>query len=724
VAMPFFVNAQVIIKEKVEINPVARYIPNSAAYSFDSTICNQITKETIKRVTTGDDKTYSVWYGDCENQSLAGYLDCFNFEIVSDTPWTVTIEEGFEYVQPRIVYLYCDGYNFPYYDEDDNFVFDNNHCLHLVFDKQKPDSIVQVKIKFSYHEGTANYTFNVYKPFFHLTPVDSFQVMEYGDYVIVDNFEVSNQCESFWPHLPDSVLIIKEIVQGNEYGQLWNAFTNEYGSSFTGRDIYLVANGVKPAQNAEIIVRIRTTDPEIEPLNLVYAIRPVDLEITVVPPTIAPGDTANIIIQKKYIDGTITNFNNWQTFEVAKLEGCTLGDILVNGESGAYFSDVYQPIQFVADSLAVNGTVKLKIGVPKYPSFACSVIGLDDTYLTQREHSQTNTKNTYNENSLSENQINSPLEGPPLPCSIEQVESVLNGDANVVVGNECDFENCGWNYDGINIQLVRQFNNFEEAPNQYAKVCETQNDPLDPETEHIAQSRPLDYFRLRKTETNEWKNSWNVKPCLNNENNIQFSIYIVDPNNSNEILPATIYIDFINDICYNFINPNPGDNNLLLTHTELGGISNPKQVMSDLCGHYKYPQRLSENAKIIKSVIEIHESIHQNNYMKILNERKLNFLIPKLNELVYSRPNYKMLFPKTEDLEIEVYSRIRQFLLLAKDDYERESYRGDYYDKEKNLKHEKDIQCTDSIKNIIKEYTFWLNQYQDTPIPTNCNTCK
>jgi hypothetical protein len=104
--------------------------------------------------------------------------------------------------------------------------------------------------------------------------------------------------------------------------------------------------------------------------NVLYisvgVVREYELMVSIEPDEISPGDTANVIIKKMLPDSTIIDFDISQTFEVAMLEGCVLGNILVGDSLDAYFYDVYQPIKFVvADSLEgdSSGVVLLRVGV-------------------------------------------------------------------------------------------------------------------------------------------------------------------------------------------------------------------------------------------------------------------------------------------------------------------------------------------------------------------------
>jgi hypothetical protein len=90
------------------------------------------------------------------------------------------------------------------------------------------------------------------------------------------------------------------------------------------------------------------------------------LDVKVEPDTIYAGGVAQVVVKKRLPDGTLTDFPPEQTYEIAKLEGCLSGNIVVGQDSGAYFYDVSQPIYFaVADSLVGDsvGTVLLQVGL-------------------------------------------------------------------------------------------------------------------------------------------------------------------------------------------------------------------------------------------------------------------------------------------------------------------------------------------------------------------------
>jgi hypothetical protein len=95
-------------------------------------------------------------------------------------------------------------------------------------------------------------------------------------------------------------------------------------------------------------------------------IKPDSFVVYIEPEECYPGDTVQVVIKKRLSDGTLVDFPATQTYEIAKLEGCMLGNILADNDSGSYFYDVSQPIYFAAADTLVGdttGTVLLQVGL-------------------------------------------------------------------------------------------------------------------------------------------------------------------------------------------------------------------------------------------------------------------------------------------------------------------------------------------------------------------------
>jgi hypothetical protein len=81
------------------------------------------------------------------------------------------------------------------------------------------------------------------------------------------------------------------------------------------------------------------------------------------PEQIAPGDTSEITFKKRHLDGTLEDIPEWRTFEIGMLDGCALGKLSKDGVDTNYLYGVTQPIYFIANSSAENGTVKVRAGL-------------------------------------------------------------------------------------------------------------------------------------------------------------------------------------------------------------------------------------------------------------------------------------------------------------------------------------------------------------------------
>jgi hypothetical protein len=406
--LPQAVSAQVIIKEKVEIQPLQSPQSDNPA-NFDPSLCEPPVHEFVA---PGDDETYSAWYGNCQE-----YGDCFTFIRDNVRPWNVSIVQGAEYVRVQLSpEALCENW----YDPGDNFVWDDA-CMYIVFDEQEPDSVITVKINFSSSAGNASYTYNVYKPYFHLEQMSEIDTMDFGGEQIIELL-VLNQCNNTWPSISDTTTFSAEIIKGTQYGQLWNPNTDEYGISLSSLihsygylPIYFEANQTNPEQNEEIIVRVKSFNEDIDSIDVSFYVRPFNLHVTVDPPEIGPGATAQIFVQRIHSDGTLEDFPEWQTFEVGMLDGCALGMIKTESDSGAYLYDVMQPIYFKADTGAESGTVKLSVGYIRQIVSSSRNVRRDGNDLTaEKQEEQRSRKPTANQ--LRKPNTNNP---PPTPENTE-----------------------------------------------------------------------------------------------------------------------------------------------------------------------------------------------------------------------------------------------------------------------------------------------------------------
>ncbi|MDP3831894.1 MAG: hypothetical protein Q8Q47_11530, partial [Ignavibacteriaceae bacterium] len=171
---------------------------------------------------------------------------------------------------------------------------------------------------------------------------------------------------------PPGTKINIEIIKGQKYGGLIDPYTNEKSKIITNLDhmfgyawVDYVADSLSAVATDSVIFRVTTTDPEIVPKEAILIIKPPPLKVIIDPPQLTAGDTVDIIIKKRNPDGSLEDFPPNQEFEIAKLEGCLFGDVLIGDSLNYYFADAKQPVKFVvADSLVSDsGVVKLRVGL-------------------------------------------------------------------------------------------------------------------------------------------------------------------------------------------------------------------------------------------------------------------------------------------------------------------------------------------------------------------------
>ncbi len=558
-----------------------------------------------------------------------------------------------------------------------------------------------------------------------------------------------NECRP----LPPETKINLEIINGIEFGNLIDPYTNERVKSITNLDhwwgyawVEYIADG-KPKDGTDTItIRISTTDPEIIPKEINVYIKPPPIYVYTNPDVVRAADTAEVVIKKRNSDGTLEDFPQGQTFELAVLDGCVNGNILVGDSIGVYFSDAQLPIYFVAaDSVeGDSGVVRLRVGTELSGS-AMKLLKQDDEKnkdLTDEQIRIAELKAGYKkmmeEKKKEAIESKSGLRGE-LPTEAPILEVCYYGsylyetgywEGDVVVeGNECDFENCSDTYADIQVQLFRQYNNFEFRSGETISVCKC--DTCTAEKYPTGQSTPVPFYsRLRKNQNAEWVNTWNLVACKNIEDKIELRPVATDIN-----MPIPIYVDFVADVCYELINQ--FGNILVNDTTELEDEnkipdSDLDDVVNDICGHYCYPQVISEDGYILKEDVELHELLHMSHYQKILNDTKIDSLVNELKkDLTYSCQYYQQYIKTPEGASGDFKSKINQYIVKAEREYRKQSgleytdYFGNVHpgDPVKERKNELKIQNNLYLKKLIDSYHFALSKARGTDYPVTCFTC-
>jgi hypothetical protein len=698
----------------VEIQPTQN--PQSQnPVSFDPSLCEPPVHEFVS---PGDNETYSAWYGNCEE-----YGDCITFIRDNVRPWNVSIVQGAEYVRVQISpEALCENW----YDPGDNFIWDDA-CMYIVFDEQEPDSVATVKINFSSSAGNASYTYNVYMPYYHMEQLSEIDTMDFGGEQIIE-LMAFNQCNNTWPTISDTTTFSAEIIKGTQYGQLWNPDTDEYGVSLSSLThsygylpIYFEANQINPEQNEEIILRIRSTNEDIDSIDVSFYVRPFNLYVTVNPPEIGPGETAQIIVQRIHGDGTLEDFPEWQTFEIGMLDGCALGMIKTEADSGAYLYDVMQPIYFKADTGAESGTVRLSVGYIRQIISSSRSVRLEGNDLSSEKIEEQRSRKPITKQFRKPNTNNPPLSTP------ENIESYCPGvnliapvkkQTEVVVGG-CDYPPYDPNSYILNYELIRHDNYYptivdDEAQFPITILIDVCDDPNDPDLKQAGGSKPVYYSKLRNS---GHINSWDIKPLIDEEDQLHFSI--VHPTTNEN---TTLKFDFVTGVCHFKINhPSHTLKTLIYNLTDLSDrqiIPDKNEAllaMQDFCGHHCYGMRFSKYAII--DVINLHELEHMNDYRD-------SCIIPNFQQLVDDIKNVTLAC-KFYDSQ----AKVNQTKLINQ--YIKDFIRGEikHFNKINELAtkgdytYEKRLHGRSSIVNRIKDYTDRLKKEFNISAPYDCTNC-
>ncbi len=190
-----------------------------------------------------------------------------------------------------------------------------------------------------------------------------------------------------WIYWPDSADYLQRIIELEpDYGEVTRIGLAEYlitiPDTVTSDSVAIVFNysnytdgcsGWGKSEKSTQITQCPTCNPP-ELWRTLYedfatdtlVIKPDSFVVYIEPEECYPGDTVQVVIKKRLSDGTLVDFPATQTYEIAKLEGCMLGNILADNDSGSYFYDVSQPIYFAAADTLVGdttGTVMLQVGL-------------------------------------------------------------------------------------------------------------------------------------------------------------------------------------------------------------------------------------------------------------------------------------------------------------------------------------------------------------------------
>ena len=458
--------------------------------------------------------------------------------------------------------------------------------------------------------------------------------------------EIHSQCGACWGQFPSSVRFTIEVVQGQEYGSLYDTETDEFALSFTnietewgsgfifnyedGERFKYVADGIQPDSSEPGLVTIRIT-PSDGNLNTIefsffvaYNEDPPEEGVIVIfaEQQIAPGDTTQIILKRRSSDGTLEDFSEWDSFEIGMLEGCDAGKILVGGVLAPYFEEVNQPIYFVAASnLTETDTVKVRVGLIE--SSASSIAKINDKekeILTLRKNT-TKLQKTFGANYATY-------------CFPGEIDWPKMGDGFVVVGDECDNYIC-------NEVIIKPSFTFESFPNgTFNKdVCDKEQEESD--------------YVVTGVNSVIWSEV-NYKEYLKTENITACYEPTLDKWKFGTNKPLYPYFKVIMDVCTTNITKK-GYRPL----EDIADICDPAKwndpdvcaAKKDLEGHKFYPSKVRSGGYIFLEVDMAHEMAHGQDFQWVIDSLQSAFLYPTLDSFEVNCGNDDVLNRKANDKE-------------------------------------------------------------------------
>ena len=681
-----------------------------------------------------------------------------------------------------------------------------NYLFYYQATGQQPDSTAVVKIKQSSSDtdiGSIDYTFYVKRNFLPPVSENGSIVIETNKNTAMpgDTLDVLLRWEDGSNGIVDFADWQEFAVwfaDGFDYGTILNAATSDTSDSFEmiGKEFKLLVNQNITDANAKIVIAAetevamlgeatimqsknqnhlerkeikvyrtaKTQDKEDKEnggptIDIVIGskylsgvkeifINPFIVEID--PPTISAGDTAKIIPKYVNENGDTVQFTNEQTFELGMLDGCVLGKLSNAGIDTNYFYGITQPFYFIADSSAESGTVLIRAGlVPEISASKPIINGTEqknkintktarryDIILDKYKTASANTNN--NINAFLEANLENEF------CYTGIYEAQDYGFGDVVVENECDFENCGDSYDDIQITLLTQPNVFQHAIYQLilengsvkgavvdvdtTTVCEL--DSANIKNGVVGQSTPVPYSRLRKNTSNNWEKSWILSPCKNDTGAIEYRTITKDS------IRTSIYLDFVADVCYDLIAADTSNLTFVNDTTALKDTSIVKDAtiaLHDICGHRCYPQIVSKDGYIFKEIVYLHELQHRNHYKDIIDSLKQKYLIDKIKlDFTNDCKTFSQTIKNAESDSSSFESKIKQYVQEATIEYHIQS--GLEYkingsvvvpaNLSKEESNEKKRHSAQIIKDLVNTYLFSLHNYRGTPWQvTTCMTC-
>ena len=362
-----FTFSQVVIKEKVNLNPNGANITNTNTGNINYYLpCGPLPDNPVQYSNSYIEYWRVTWYGSVKGIGInQSFMPCEPTWPPDNQTWNVDIIEGTQYIRIR---KYGESSDAGFHLTGLTWADQNQYSIY--FDQLEPvDSAFVVCRVYCPQTGCVSvFGYIEVSPHFTLEVGSSSRELYHGDEVKL-YADALNQCGNSSPPLPDNIKYNAEIVQGNEYGELKDYNTGITGDTLIGLQhwdgflnlLSFLADKISPINRDSVIIRFSTTNQNIEPVIITLYLNPSPLKVTIFPEVISPGDTAEIIIKKRNPDGSLEDYPPSQAFEVGMIEGCEGGTLLAEGDTGAYLYNVYQPIKFIAADNIQGDTLSIKL---------------------------------------------------------------------------------------------------------------------------------------------------------------------------------------------------------------------------------------------------------------------------------------------------------------------------------------------------------------------------
>jgi hypothetical protein len=425
-------------------------------------------------------------------------------------------------------------------------------------------------------------------------------------------------------YLGGADLFTAYIVSGREHAQL--SFGGVSGDSLASITVsrinnttfYLTTSGQESDNIDTIVVRISTNHPPALTRDVSIFVLPVpQLKVSLEPNILAVGDTANIVIKRQLVNGTLVNFPNEQIFELKTIQGCERGKIISLDKTGQYnyLDSCKGPFQLIVIDNGNMGSISIRVGID---DLITNTEWLEEKFgINTKEAKKLYTRHN------------------------DSLKRVKNKDKRSYADNECDStdehsgftaeatsqEKCG-NYDEYNpanyvldYEVVKQPKSFVVASwnSQASSMQLTFGSPCDASPGKRGEIRlgitePQSYSPYKPTAAGSYEYSWTLKPLYEVANNKDELLHflIVNPVDTNTAEKLRF------DVIWDFCSANVAEigKKWEVTPVVINSLDELKnipenmlvQADSDLAGHTTYPLGIA--IYVFKEILMTHEEEH------------------------------------------------------------------------------------------------------------------